>query len=90
MENTSENGKSHITVSSYRKNNAYMIEIRNSFSGILQWDARSGFPVTTKEKTDGHGYGLSNIRRMAEKYFGDIDISLEDGEFRLSIMLMTG
>ena len=66
-----------------------MMEIRNSFSGSLRWDSQSGLPVTSKKKAEGHGYGLSNIRRVAEKYFGDIDIALEDGEFRLSIMLMT-
>lgn len=88
VENTSQTGMPCIRVSSYRQNNAYMIEVRNSFSGTLQWDAGSGLPVTSKEKTDGHGYGLSNIRKVAEKYFGDIDIALEDGEFRISIMLM--
>lgn len=89
LENTPERDTSRITVSSYRRDNAYMMEIRNSFSGSLQWDSQSRLPVTSKKKTDGHGYGLSNIRRVAEKYFGDIDIALEDGEFRLSIMLMT-
>ena len=89
LENTPPRETSRISVSSYRQNNAYMIEIRNSFSGNLQWDRQSGLPVTSRKKADGHGYGLANIRRVAEKYFGDIDIALEDGEFRLSVMLMT-
>ena len=51
-------------------------------------------PVTSKEKTEGHGYGqthgygLSNIRMVARKYSGDIAIDLKEDEFRLSIMLM--
>lgn len=65
-----------------------MIEVRNSFAGSLQWDADSGLPLTSKEKKDNHGFGLSNIRRVARKYAGDIDIVLEDGEFCLCIMLM--
>lgn len=65
-----------------------MIEISNSFTGNLQWDEERGLPVTSKEKTEGHGYGLSNIRMVARKYAGDIAIDVKDHEFHLSIMLM--
>ena len=60
----------------------------------MQWDEERGLPVTSKEKTEGsgygqtHGHGLSNIRMVARKYSGDIVIDLKDDEFRLSIMLM--
>ncbi|MDE7246542.1 MAG: ATP-binding protein, partial [Lachnospiraceae bacterium] len=88
MENTEKSETPHISVLSYHRNNAYMIEISNSFTGDLQWDEERGLPVTSKEKTGGHGYGLSNIRKVARKYSGDIAIDLKDDEFRLSIMLM--
>ena len=88
MENTEKSGTPHISVLSYHRNNAYMIEVSNSFNGNLQWDEERGLPVTSKEKTDGHGYGLSNIRMVARKYSGDIAIDVKDDEFRLSIMLM--
>lgn len=88
FENAGEGGEPFICVRSKRRKNAYIIEISNSFAGTLQWDTERGLPVTSKGKTDGHGYGLNNIRRVAEKYFGDIDITVRDGEFRLSIMLM--
>ncbi len=88
MENAGKSETPYISVLSYHRNNAYMIEISNSFAGNLQWDEERGLPVTSKEKTDGHGYGLSNIRMVARKYSGDIAIDLKDSEFRLSIMLM--
>ena len=94
LENVESSEGAHIFIRSYQKKNAYIIEINNSYSGALQWNAQSGFPYTVKEKTDGqgygqsHGYGLSNIRRIARKYCGDTDITLADGEFRLSVMLM--
>ncbi len=94
MENAGKSETPYISVHSYHRNNAYMIEISNSFTGKLQWDEERGLPITTKEKTDGHGYGqthgygLSNIRMVARKYSGDIAIDLKDDEFRLSIMLM--
>lgn len=78
----------YLSVRSYHRNNAYMIEVCNSFDGEIRWDAESGLPATSKEKAEGHGYGLSNIRRVARKYSGDIVIDVKDGEFRLSIMLM--
>lgn len=79
----------YISVLSYRTQNAFMIEIRNSFTGCLKWNVDSKLPVTSKENVnEHHGYGLSNIRKIAAKYFGDIDILQEDGEFCLSIMLM--
>ena len=88
MENAEKSEASHISVLSYHSNNAYMIEICNSFTGNLQWDEERSLPVTSKEKAEGHGYGLSNIRMVARKYSGDIVIDLKDDEFRLSIMLM--
>ena len=57
LENTEKSETPHISVLSYHRNNAYMIEISNSFTGNLQWDEERGLPVTSKEKTDGHGYG---------------------------------
>lgn len=94
MENAGKSETPYMSVHSYHRNNAYMIEISNSFTGNLQWDEERGLPVTSKEKTDDHGYGqthgygLSNIRMVARKYSGDIVIDLKDGEFCLSIMLM--
>lgn len=88
LDNTQLGKGKYITIESYRKNNAYMIEICNSFEGNLQWDEESGLPLTSKEKKDGHGYGLSNIRRVAKKYAGDIDIVWNEGKFCLCVMLM--
>lgn len=88
IESAGKSGTPHISVLSYHRNNAYMIEVSNSFSGSLQWDKERDLPVTSKEKTEGHGYGLFNIRMVAGKYSGDIAIDLKDDEFRLSIMLM--
>lgn len=88
LENAEKCEKPYVSILSYRRSNAYMIEVNNSFTGKLQWDTDKELPITSKRKTDGHGYGLVNVRRVAEKYSGDIDIVLKDGEFQLNIMLM--
>ncbi|MCH5249232.1 MAG: GHKL domain-containing protein [Lachnospiraceae bacterium] len=88
VENTEGEKDAYIGVKSYRRDNAYMIEISNSFEGTLRWDVECGLPITSKSKIEGHGYGLHNIRNVARKYFGDIDIVLNNDEFVLSVMLM--
>lgn len=88
VENVEQCETPYISIRSYHRNNAYMTEISNSFTGSLQWDYESGLPVTSKKEKDSHGYGLANIRRVAEKYSGDIAVDVKNGEFRLSIMLM--
>ena len=88
IENTERNKAGFISVISYRRNNAYMIEISNSFKGNLQWNTQNGLIFTSKEEKEGHGYGLSNIRKVAQKYSGDIDIVSDGGKFCLCIMLM--
>jgi len=89
VENIGGSGELHILILSYRRDNAYMIEISNSFTGNLRQDAESGLLITTKREKDSHGYGLNNIRKIAGKYFGDIDFSVKNEEFVLSIMMMT-
>lgn len=78
----------YIHIRSYCKKNAFIIEVKNRFAGELSWNEESGLPQTSKEDTKNHGYGLSNIRRVAQKYYGDIEIIQENGEFCLSILLM--
>ena len=79
--------KPYVSVFSHRRKNVCMIEIRNSMAGERRMDMESGLPLTTKEGAD-HGFGLVNIRKVAQKYHGDIAIEQEEGSFRLVIMLM--
>lgn len=78
----------YIKIKSYRKSNAYMIEIINSFTGEIIIDEESGIPKTTKNKGKEHGFGIANIRKVAQKYFGDIAIEQNGTDFIFSVMLM--
>lgn len=78
----------YIQISSFQEKNAYMIEVRNNFAGRLLLDEEGGMPMTTKENKEEHGCGLANIRKIARKYFGDVEVA-QDGEiFVLHVMLM--
>lgn len=65
-----------VFVSSYRTKNMYIIEIANNYNGELVTDPQSGLPLSAKSGM-GHGFGLMNIRRVAQKYLGDIEIGKE-------------
>ena len=70
-----------VSLSSRRMKNMYMIEVRNSYRGELQIDAADGLPATSKSGA-GHGFGLANIRHVARKYYGDMEIGKETYEGR--------
>lgn len=74
-ENLKEN-EAHVSLISTRRKNMYIIEIANSYRGRLDTDPKSGLPRTCKPG-EGHGFGLANIRHVARKYLGDIEIGKE-------------
>ncbi len=78
----------HIFISAYRKKNAYVVEVKNSICKSVDIEDETGLPETTKADKGSHGFGLVNIRRVAQKYYGDIDINQDEKSFTLTVMLM--
>ena len=78
-----------VSIKAYRKKNAYMLEVSNCIKKRVEVDEETGLPETTKKDKSNHGFGLANIRKVAQKYYGDIDISQDDNSFTLMVMLMT-
>lgn len=75
----------YISIYSFRKNSIFMITIKNSFVGHLNF-GDSDLPETTKSGRE-HGMGLNNIRRVARMYMGDISLEQGNEEVILSIMM---
>lgn len=84
MENVSGDDP-YISISSFRKNSIFMITIKNSFGGQLNF-GDSDLPETTKSGRE-YGIGLNNIRRVARMYMGDISLEQGNEEVILSIMM---
>jgi len=78
----------YVFILAYRKKNAYMLEVRNCISQCVEIDNETSLPETTKKDKRSHGFGLANIRKVAQKYYGDIDISQDENSFTLTVMLM--
>lgn len=80
-----------IYLHSYVRGNLFFIELENDFAGEIVFDKETGVPVSHKKNKKLHGLGISNIRRCAEKYMGDIDIVIKDTDnkkkFNLTVMM---
>ncbi len=79
-----------ISIVSVVKARFFIICVKNTVSNKVSIN-EEGIPESTKTET-GHGYGLKNIRSIARKYKGDIDIRQDETDggllFVLNIMLM--
>lgn len=80
--------KPNVSIKSWRKKNAFIIEISNNCEGKIPINELTGLPLSSKENCVGHGYGLKNVQKIAQKYYGDIQIHTGDGRFTLNIMMM--
>lgn len=86
-----EKEKRYIRLSLKRKDNFLLITVENSFAGKLQ-KAEDGLPKTIKETElpeilTEHGVGLRNVKEIAERYFGTMDIKVKGNMFKVIVML---
>ena len=88
MEAAENSNEKKVMVSSAMKNQIYFIDVKNSFDGVLDIDEDTGLPPTTKAKSEGHGYGMRNVKKVAEKYYGAVEIKPEDGWIRTTVMMV--
>ncbi|MCI9447745.1 MAG: GHKL domain-containing protein [Lachnospiraceae bacterium] len=87
-----ETGKKYILLSGRQKKRFFIIDVRNSFVGEVMFDRNTNLPLSAKENTTGeaislHGIGLSNVKREADKYLGNVDIKVKKNEFRVTVLL---
>lgn len=80
-------GAGYIRLTGKRRGRFFLIEVKNSFAGKLEFGS-DGLPVTTKkEDVFMHGVGLSNVRRETEKYMGELELKADHQEFSATVLL---
>lgn len=67
-----------------RKDNFLGVHFENYCSAPPEM--KDGMPVTSKRDKNNHGFGMKSIRYIAEKYGGQMNISLQDNMFVLDIL----
>ena len=87
-----EPGKGFIRLSLKRKKQFLLLEVENSFDGNMPVREGESLPVTTKQNAlpdivTEHGIGLENVRDMAERYFGGVNIKVKGDIFHVTVML---
>lgn len=76
-----------LVLTGKKKGRFFLIEVKNSFAGEVVF-GQDGLPVTTKtEEVPMHGIGLSNVRREAEKYMGELEVKTSRREFSATVLL---
>ena len=81
----SDEDKKTISFTVEKRGNILCFMIENYYEGeIILSD---GLPQTTKSDESSHGIGMHSIRRIAQKYGGDILVDADGEIFTLQIML---
>lgn len=86
LEKDSE-ARTYIKISSFCKNNMFLMTVENSCDGVLLDTESSAGPRTRKKDTVQHGLGFQNILRCSEKYYGTAEYVCSGEAFQLSVML---
>lgn len=82
----SANGESPmLRVVSEQVEDIYILNIENTFSGRLVTDPDTGLPVSSKGL--GHGIGLYNVMRVAEKYGGNLVFEQEQDKIIVGVVI---
>lgn len=85
-EDTGKMQPAWVSVRSHCMKNMFIIEVINQYAGEIKVDESDGLPHTNKTG-EGHGFGLANIRHVAGKYYGDIEIGKEVYEGQMCFVL---
>lgn len=90
-----EPGKGFIRLTLKRKKQFLLLNVENSFDGAVPIRKGTPLPATTKQSVlpdivTEHGIGLENVRDMAKRYFGGVNIKVKGGVFHVTVMLQQG
>lgn len=73
-----------ISINIKSVNSMISVSVKNYYEGKVS--LKNGIPQTIKEDTNYHGFGVRSIKRIVEKYGGDLQISAENGVFCLNML----
>lgn len=87
-----EQEQRYISLVLKRRKRFLLIEVENSFDGELKWEDGAPVPVTTKQSDlpdilMEHGIGLKNVKDVADRYLGDMNIKIKENVFKVAVML---
>ena len=75
----------YIYINIHAENKLVLIQTENRYEGTIEF--KDGIPKTTSGDDFNHGYGVSSIKLIAEKYNGSMHASADDGIFLLNVVI---
>ena len=88
LEKLQDDAERKLSVSILYKMSTLYLEIKNTFSGSLKKIDKVTFKSTKKDSRN-HGYGLSNVNEVVEKYDGISSFTTEGNWFIVNITLFS-
>lgn len=75
-----------ICVEAKQQANWFTVVISNPVKNKIQ--IKNNMVKTSKADKENHGFGLENIRRVANKYNGRMELACDENEFTLKVFMM--
>ncbi len=72
-----------IRLAVFAQDDFTMVRVENTFDGLL---LRDGDRIVTRQRGQGHGYGLRNIETAAAEYGGAVTVITDDRWFSLCVL----
>ena len=83
LENTIKADKSNVNLSIRYANGLLDIIVSNTYQGKIQKESNHFI----SSKNEEHGFGIENVKRMVEKYNGEINIDYDGNMFTARVVI---
>ena len=80
----SNDSKKYINIKAEIRELQLVVKIENSFNGQV---LKEGNFIKTSKAVEGHGIGLSNVRKITEKYNGYFNVEYNENKFEVHIII---
>lgn len=84
-----ESDKKNIYISMGVKREAFVLVVKNSYEHCIKKD-KNGNLLSTKKEVSRHGYGVNSIKRVVERYQGEVYIDTTNNVFSITIIMNLG
>lgn len=78
-----------IYISMGIKKEALVLVVKNPYEHCIKKD-KNGNLLSTKEEVSRHGYGVNSIKRVAERYHGEVFIDTQNNIFAMTVIMNLG
>ena len=75
-----------VSVEAKQQANWFTVVIKNPVKDKVQ--IKNNTVKTSKADKENHGFGLENIKRVAKKYNGRVELACDENEFTLKVFMM--